>query len=124
MKEEEQEAVLELEKEETPVFKLPLRGTPGTLVEVRPIPETKWHGKEGKENFASPKTIQALYDQRTGGYATGLTELERKGLEDELGVDLSKRYNATQPSGPACMVAVAECAKPARIHREFSALTW
>lgn len=67
------------------------------FVEVRPLPEKKWHGKSGKESFAQPKAIEVLYDSNTGKYATGLTEEEAKDYGKRLGVDLSDTFNPTEP---------------------------
>lgn len=67
------------------------------LVEVKPLPQKKWHQKEGKESFARPKTIEVLYDDATGKYATGLTPEEAKEYGEKLGVDLSDTFNADVP---------------------------
>lgn len=67
------------------------------LVEVRPLNIKKWHGKEGKESFTQPKTIEALYDRKTGRYATGLTEEEAEKYSKLLGVDLSDIFNPSVP---------------------------
>lgn len=67
------------------------------LVEVRPLPEKKWHGKKGKESFAQPKTIEALYDVNTGKYATGLTQDEATEYSKKLGVDLSDTFVPDKP---------------------------
>jgi hypothetical protein len=58
-------------------------------VEVRPLPEKKWHGKKGKESIAQPKVVEVLYDHETGKYATGLTEEEITSYGKTLGVSLS-----------------------------------
>ena len=65
-----------------------------SLIEVRPIDTKKWHGKKGKETFARPFVLEALYDPKTGGYATGLTEELRIKLEKKTGFDLSDTYSA------------------------------
>lgn len=67
------------------------------LVEVRPLPEKKWHGKKGKESFAQPKNVEVLYEHSTGRYATGLTPEEANEYGKILGVDLSDRFD---PNGP------------------------
>lgn len=67
------------------------------LVEIRPLPEKKWHGKKGKESFAQTKTIQALYDVDTSKYATGLTPEEAAHYGKILGVDLSDTFNPLEP---------------------------
>lgn len=66
-------------------------------VEVRPLPEKKWHNKKGKESFAQPKAIEALYDKDTGKYATGLTDEEAKFYGNLLGADLNNIFNANEP---------------------------
>lgn len=68
------------------------------LVEVRPLPEKKWHGKKNNESFAMPKTVEALYDETTGKYATGLTPEEAAHYGKLLGVDLSDTFHPTVPS--------------------------
>lgn len=66
------------------------------LVEVRPLPSNKWHGKKGKESFTNAKDIEVLYDKETGKYATGLTDDEAKEWSKELGVDLSNTFNPNE----------------------------
>ena len=66
-------------------------------VEVRPIDTPKWHGKSGKEAFAQPHVIEALYDSSIGGYATGLTEEDEKKYETKLGGNLSNVFNQEEP---------------------------
>jgi len=61
-------------------------------VEVRPIETKKWHGKTGQETFAQPLVLEALYDVKTGKYATGLSEEDRIRLEQTTGFDLSDTY--------------------------------
>jgi hypothetical protein len=68
------------------------------LVEVRPRPIQKWHGKKNRESFSMPKVVEALYDEHTGKLATGLTELEAKQYSQLLGgVDLSDTFNVEAP---------------------------
>jgi hypothetical protein len=67
------------------------------LVEIRPLDIPRWHGKEGKEAFTQPHTIEALYDHNLGGYATGLTEEEADKYGKKLGVDLSNTFNQDAP---------------------------
>lgn len=67
------------------------------LVEVRPLPAKKWHGKMGKESFSRPKDIEVLYDPVTGRYATGLTPEEAAKYSKEMGVDLSDTFNFNEP---------------------------
>lgn len=67
------------------------------LVEVRPIAESKWHGKSGAESFKQPFTIECLYDPQTGAYATGLTPEDVKKYSSLLGgVDLSDKFNPNE----------------------------
>lgn len=66
-------------------------------VEVRPIERKKWHGKSGKEAFTSPLVLEALYDPNTGGYATGLSDADRKRLEKATGFDLSPDFDPEKP---------------------------
>lgn len=66
-------------------------------VEVRPLPLTKWHGKKEKDNFSQAKKIEVLYDPKTGGYATGLTDEEEKELSEKLKLDLSRTFNPEKP---------------------------
>lgn len=65
-------------------------------VEVRPLPDKKWHGKKDGESFAQPKVLEALYDDATGAYATGLTPEEEKKYSSLLGVNLSKIFSPTE----------------------------
>lgn len=67
------------------------------IVEVRPLPIKRWHGKDEKESFTQPKTIEALYDSNTGKYATGLTEKEAEEYSKKLGVDLSDIFIPETP---------------------------
>lgn len=67
------------------------------LVEVRPLPLKKWHGKKGKEEFAQPKILEVLFDKETGNYATGLTEEEAEKYGKILGVDLSDKFTYAEP---------------------------
>lgn len=67
------------------------------LVEIRPIEKDKWHGKKGAESISKAKTIEALYDNRLGGYATGLTEEEAEEYGKKLGVDLGSVFNPQEP---------------------------
>lgn len=62
-------------------------------VEVRPLDIEKWHKKKGKESFARPKVIKALYDTKLGGYATGLTDAEVEEYGKKLGVDLNNKFD-------------------------------
>lgn len=66
-------------------------------IEVRPLPIPRWHGKKGKEAFSQPHVIEALYDSKVGGYATGLTEEEAQEYGKKLDQDLSNVYNQNQP---------------------------
>jgi hypothetical protein len=62
------------------------------IVEVRPIKKEKWHGKEGKDSFTAPKTVEALVSLRTRRYSTGLSTEDRERLEKITGYDLSDIY--------------------------------
>ncbi len=77
-------------------------------VEVRPIDNKKWHGKKGKESFAQPKAVEALYDERTGALATGLSKEDSNGATAAgfgvkrlsilmPGVDLTDTFNPNEP---------------------------
>lgn len=68
-----------------------------TKVEIRPLPIKKWHGKKGKEAFAQPLVIEVLYDETTGGYATGLTKEEQELYEEKTKLNLSPNFNANEP---------------------------
>jgi hypothetical protein len=67
------------------------------LVEIKPLPVTKWHGKKGKDSFAQPKTVEVLYDSNTGAYATGLTTEEQDKYGKLIGVDLSETFLPDTP---------------------------
>lgn len=71
--------------------------TNSVLVEVRPLPIDKWHGKKGKDSFGQPKEIEVLYDPKTGKYATGMTPEVAAKLSKEMGVDLSDTFNPIEP---------------------------
>jgi hypothetical protein len=66
-------------------------------VEVRPLDRKSWHGKKGKESFAQPKAVEALYEHTTGKYATGLTEDEAIKYGKLIGADLSDTFNPSEP---------------------------
>lgn len=63
-----------------------------TLVLVKPLPIKKWHGKTGEDSFTQPKTIEVLFDPKTGRYATGLTEEQQKEYSERMKVDLTDTY--------------------------------
>lgn len=63
------------------------------VVEIRPLPLKKWHGKKDKESFAQPKTIQALYSNKLGGYQTGLSKEEEAKYGALLGFSLDNLFN-------------------------------
>lgn len=65
------------------------------IVEVRPLPLKKWHGKQGAEAFTQPHTIEALVDPETGRLATGLTEEEAERLGKKMGLDLSDTFTGS-----------------------------
>lgn len=67
------------------------------LVEVRPLPTNKWHGKKNKESFARPKALEVLLDPMTGGYATGLSPEEEVEYSAKMGVSLDNRFIPGQP---------------------------
>ncbi len=64
---------------------------------VKPIPRKRWHGKEGKESFSRPLSLEVLLDTSTGAYATGLTPSEAEEYSKKLGVDLSSTYYPDKP---------------------------
>lgn len=64
---------------------------------IKPVPKTRWHGKEGKESFARPTSFSPLYSVESGGYATGLTEEETVEYSKKLGVNLSPVYQLEVP---------------------------
>lgn len=72
---------------------LPVKVVSSTLVEVRPLPLKKWHNKIDRESFTRPKILEALYDEGTGGYATGLTEAEALEYGKKVGFDLSSNFD-------------------------------
>ncbi len=61
------------------------------LVEIRPLPIKKWHGKTGKESFTQPKDIEALVNEDRK-YETGLTDAEAEQYGKLLGADLSDLF--------------------------------
>lgn len=67
------------------------------MVEVRPIPVKRWHGKEGKESFSQAKVVEVLYDVNTGKYATGLTDEEVEKYSKIMGVNLNDVFNPNEP---------------------------
>jgi hypothetical protein len=68
------------------------------LVEVRPLKIDRWHEYSGtKDDFAQPKVFRVLYDGSTGGYATGLTPEEEKEYTDKLGLNLSAKFDPSEP---------------------------
>lgn len=67
------------------------------IVEVKPLPVLKWHGKKGKESFTQSKKSEVLYDPDTGKYATGLTEEEAAEYGKRLGLDLTDTFIPEQP---------------------------
>lgn len=64
-----------------------------SIVEVKPLPLKKWHGKKDKEAFAQPKTIEALYSNKIGGYETGLSRDEEEAYGKKLGFRLDNLFN-------------------------------
>jgi hypothetical protein len=67
------------------------------LVEVKPLPLKKWHGKQGRESFGQPKIVEVLINTETGRYQTGLTEEEAAHYGKLLGVDLSDTVEFEKP---------------------------
>lgn len=74
-------------------------------VEVRPLPIERWHGKDGKESFGQPVSIEVLYDSSTGKYATGLDEEETTKYSHMLGLDLSNTFDPMKPHPYWCSQA-------------------
>ena len=66
-------------------------------IEIRPIEQKRWHGKQGAENFTRPKKISALIDPSTREYATGLTPKEAEEYGAKLKKDLSPTFNPEVP---------------------------
>lgn len=66
-------------------------------VEVKPIEVAKWHKKAGKESFSQPNTLEVLYNNETGKYATGLNAADKERLEEITGLDLSDTFNPSVP---------------------------
>jgi hypothetical protein len=67
------------------------------IVEVRPLPNEKWHGKKGEESFTRPKKISALVDGDSMTYATGLTEEEVVKFSAIFKNDLGNQYDPDEP---------------------------
>lgn len=67
------------------------------IIEVKPLPLKKWHGKKDSESFTRPKGVEVLYDPETGYYATGLTNEETVEYEKKTGLDLSKTFVPDMP---------------------------
>ncbi len=69
-------------------------------VVIKPIPEKKsWHGKNGKESFARPHSLEVLLDPSTGRYATGLTneDIEFLRTKHNINLDLSDHFDPDKP---------------------------
>lgn len=67
------------------------------LVTVKPIERKRWHGKEGKDSFARPISLEALVNVNTGQYDTGLTPEDQERLSRVTGYNLTPTYIAGQP---------------------------
>lgn len=67
------------------------------LIEVRPIERKRWHGYAGKESFTRPVVVEALVNVKTNTYDTGLSEEDKKRLEDLTGFDLSNVHKKGVP---------------------------
>ena len=62
-----------------------------TRVVVKPIVKERWHGlhKLGRAKFQdTTETIQALFDTKIGGLATGLSKEDEARLGAAVGADL------------------------------------
>lgn len=68
-----------------------------SVVQIKPIDEKKWHGKKGSESFTQPKAIEALYDDETGGLATGLSVEEQVEYTKKIGTDLTPIFSPEIP---------------------------
>lgn len=66
-------------------------------VEIRPLPIQKWHGKSGKDSFTQPITLEVLYDEASGKYATGLSTEEAIKYGELMGVDLTDNFIPNEP---------------------------
>ncbi len=58
-------------------------------IQVKPVPQERWHGKKGVDSFKRPHTIPALVDPNTMTYATGL-DYTKKVYEGEGGEMLTE----------------------------------
>lgn len=78
------------------------------IVEVRPVEKQRWHGKQGKEAFTRPVTIEALISLQTGQYSTGLSIEDRTRLEKLTGQNLSPDHVVGKPhefwNSPAALI--------------------
>lgn len=78
------------------------------IVEVRPVEKQRWHGKQGKESFTRPVTIEALISLQTGQYSTGQSEKDRERLEKATGQNLSPDHVVGKPhdfwNSPAALI--------------------
>jgi len=65
-------------------------------IEIRPLNNSKWHGKTGKDEIAQPLVLECLMDS-SGKYATGLTKEEEIEYGEKLGVSLTSSYRSDEP---------------------------
>lgn len=64
----------------------------GHLIEIRPLPLKKWHGKKDNESFTLPKSFEVLVNPETGRFDTGLTPDETVKYSKLMGVNLDDTY--------------------------------
>jgi len=63
---------------------------------IKPLPNKRWHDKEGKDAFARPNSTEVLIDAEKGVYATGLTDEEAEEYGKKLGLNLSNTVSYTE----------------------------
>lgn len=66
---------------------------PNRQVILKPVPKKRWHKLGDKNSFKANVSIEALYDDSVGGYATGLTREEQLYLEAITGYKLHNRFS-------------------------------
>lgn len=69
----------------------------GNVIEIRPLPLKKWHGKTGKEDFSRPLLIECYVDRIRGRYLTGLTAEDKERLEKATGYNLNDLFDPNTP---------------------------
>lgn len=67
------------------------------IIEIRPLPIKKWHGKTGKEDFGRPIVLECYVDRKRSKYMTGLNKEDKERLEKLTGYDLSDVFNPDVP---------------------------